>query len=130
MARFVVGIETEADSERIAAYIADRATGDDEILVVNALAEEASETEDVKAGERAMEAVETNVGDLDVEKHHLIRGQDPADELLEFAADHDADEIIIGIHDRNPTGKVIFGSTANRILLNTTIPVVSVPIHD
>lgn len=130
MTRFVVGTETEADSERIAAYLANRATSDDEIVVVNALAEGASETEDVKAGERAMEALEAGLDGQTVETHQLIRGQEPAKELLSFADDAGADEIVIGIHERNPTGKVIFGSTAQQILLNTTIPVVSVPIRD
>ncbi len=108
-------METEADSERIAAYLADRATDDDEMLVVNVLDEGADTTEDVQAGEQAVGSLKAALADLNVETHQLIRNRNPADELLSFATDQDADEIAIGVHERNPTGKAIFGSTAQGV---------------
>ncbi|WP_254533178.1 universal stress protein [Natrinema gelatinilyticum] len=130
MTRFVVGTQSVKDSKRIGEYLAERATGDDEIFVVNALADGSDDTDLVKAGKRAADELESALGNLDVETHQFIRDKDPSEELLAFASEHDADELVIGIHERNPTGKVIFGSTAQQVLLNTSIPVVSVPIRD
>jgi len=128
MTRFVAGTRSKADSEHIGEYLAERATPDDDILVVNALSEGSEDVEEVRAGEQAVDDLQAALGGLEVETHQLIRDNDPAEEIIAFASEHDADEIVIGVHKRNPTGKVVFGSTAQQILLNTSIPVVSVPV--
>ncbi|WP_222914454.1 universal stress protein [Natrinema sp. SYSU A 869] len=51
---------------------------------------------------------------------------DPADEIIEYAEDHDARYIVIGPRRRSQTGKILFGSVAQTVLLNTNRPVVSV----
>jgi nucleotide-binding universal stress UspA family protein len=61
---------------------------------------------------------------------HLVvqtmRGRDAADEVLEAAEKHRADVIVIGLRRRSPVGKLIMGSTAQRILLEAPCPVVAV----
>ncbi|NUB93676.1 universal stress protein [Haloterrigena sp. SYSU A121-1] len=51
---------------------------------------------------------------------------DPADEIIEYADDRDARYIVVGPRRRSQTGKMLFGSVAQSILLNTNRPVVSV----
>ena len=57
---------------------------------------------------------------------HGIRGNDAADELLAAADQHRADLIVIGVRRRSPLGKLIMGSTAQRVLLEALCPVLAV----
>ncbi len=59
------------------------------------------------------------------ETHLLIRGIDPGDDLVNFAKETDADEILIGVKNRTKVGKLLLGSTAQAVILNATCPVVS-----
>jgi nucleotide-binding universal stress UspA family protein len=60
------------------------------------------------------------------EKHLLIRGLEPGDDILKFALENNVDEIIIGIRHRSRVGKIVFGSTAQYIIFNASCPVVTV----
>lgn len=55
-----------------------------------------------------------------------LRGHDPADEVLTAAEEHQAGLIVIGLRKRTLVGKMIMGSTAQRILLQATCPVLAV----
>lgn len=58
--------------------------------------------------------------------HLLVTGKTPGEDLVAFAADHNFDEIIIGIKSRSKVGKILFGSTAQFVILKAGCPVVSV----
>jgi Universal stress protein family len=49
-----------------------------------------------------------------------------AEELVAIAEDHDAELIVIGLRRRSPVGKLILGSSAQRILLDAACPVLAV----
>jgi nucleotide-binding universal stress UspA family protein len=51
---------------------------------------------------------------------------EPADDLISIAAELDADLIVIGLRRRTPVGKLILGSSAQRILLDAHCPVLAV----
>ena len=59
-----------------------------------------------------------------------VRGRDAADEILEAADSARADLIVIGLRHRTPVGKLVMGSTAQRILLGARCPVLSVKSAD
>ena len=63
---------------------------------------------------------------LDVEVRQLVRGNEPAEDLIAVAAETDADLIVIGLRRRTPVGKLILGSNAQRILLDAPCPVLAV----
>lgn len=52
---------------------------------------------------------------------------DPAGEVLSLATKRDARYIVIGVRKRSPVGKVVFGSTAQEILMDSDRSVVVVP---
>lgn len=54
------------------------------------------------------------------------RGREPADELLDAAAEIEADLVVIGLRRRSPVGKLILGSNAQRVLLEASCPVLAV----
>lgn len=56
----------------------------------------------------------------------LVRGVDPAEDLVNVAREVSAELIIIGLRRRSPVGKLILGSNAQRILLDAPCPVLAV----
>ena len=55
-----------------------------------------------------------------------VRGMDAGEDLVQLAGERRADEIIIGVRRRSKVGKIIFGSTAQYVVLNAPCPVVTV----
>lgn len=60
------------------------------------------------------------------EVHGLVRGNDPAEDLVDVAEKTGAQLIVIGLRRRSPVGKLIMGSQAQRILLDATCDVLAV----
>lgn len=56
----------------------------------------------------------------------LVRGNEPAEDLIAVAEEEGADCIVIGLRRRSPIGKLILGSNAQRILLDAPCPVIAV----
>ena len=73
-------------------------------------------------------AVQTQLDEAGVEHEvrQLVRGNEPAEDLIEVAEEVNADFIVIGLRRRTPVGKLILGSNAQRILLDATCPVLAV----
>ena len=65
---------------------------------------------------------------LDYDVRQLVRGFEPAEDLISIAETSDADLIVIGLRRRTPVGKLILGSNAQRILLDAPCPVLAVKV--
>ncbi|MDN5795250.1 MAG: universal stress protein [Intrasporangium sp.] len=63
---------------------------------------------------------------LEHEVRQLVRGNDPAEDLISVAEQEKATFIVIGLRRRSPVGKLILGSNAQRILLDASCPVLAV----
>ena len=63
---------------------------------------------------------------IEHEVRQLVRGLDPAEDLIAVANETGADFIVIGLRRRTPVGKLILGSNAQRILLEAPCPVLAV----
>ena len=50
------------------------------------------------------------------------------EQLVKFAEDQDIDQIFLGIERRSKVGKLLFGSTAQYVILHAPCPVVTVKI--
>jgi len=129
MTTFLVGTDSVETSERLAEYLEGRVGDADTVIAVNSLrGGDSTSDADVLEGREALEALEERLADVD--SHQLVRGNSPQEDVLDFAAKHDADELLIGIRKRSPTGKLMFGSTAQDLLLSAERPVVCVPLTE
>lgn len=57
-------------------------------------------------------------------------GGDAARALLNVADEHDADQIVLAGRKRTPTGKVLFGSVTQSVILDTERPVLVCSAED
>ena len=60
------------------------------------------------------------------ETHLLIRGLMPGEDLVDYAKEKGIGEVVIGVKRRSKVGKLLFGSTAQYVILNAPCPVVTV----
>jgi len=63
---------------------------------------------------------------VDHEVLQAIRGRDASEEILTVAEERRADLVVIGLRRRSPVGKLLLGSTAQRVLLDAPCPVLAV----
>ena len=63
---------------------------------------------------------------IDFEVEHRISGNDGAEDVTTAAERLGASLVVIGLRRRSPTGKALFGSTAQRILLDVPCRVLAV----
>ena len=56
----------------------------------------------------------------------LVRGMTPGEDLVQFVEENGIDEVIIGVRRRSKVGKLFFGSTAQKVILDAKCPVVTV----
>jgi nucleotide-binding universal stress UspA family protein len=70
--------------------------------------------------------ISSELGDAGLEVD--VRGAvgDPGEEIVDAAERADADLIFVGGRGRSPTGKAVFGSTAQDVMIDSTVPVVYV----
>ncbi|ARS91897.1 universal stress protein [Natrarchaeobaculum aegyptiacum] len=82
------------------------------------------------AGERLMDTLEPVRHSLESAglecEIHVAEGE-PATTVLEAAAEFDSDLVVIGVRTRSPLGKVLFGSVAQAVILDSDQPVMAVP---
>ena len=84
--------------------------------------------EDAVDAEAQLEEVRRELTEAGVEHEvrQLVRGMDPAEDLVNVAQEVTAELLVIGLRRRSPVGKLILGSNAQRVLLDAPCPVLAV----
>lgn len=128
--RIVVGFLTSPEGQAaLDRAIIEARLRDAELLVVHSMrGGEKEEMDDIVNYRRAFERLEMRLTEehVDYRLVEYARGNAPAEDLIQAAADEDADLIVIGIRRRSPVGKLILGSNAQDILLNADCAVLAV----
>jgi len=100
------------------------------IDVVNSMAQSRNlEYEEIRKAELNLEGEVHQI--LNSEKipyntNLLISDLEPGEDLVQFAEENKIDEVVIGIRKRSKVGKLMFGSTAQYVILNAPCPVVTI----
>ncbi|MFV0460024.1 MAG: universal stress protein [Actinomycetales bacterium] len=63
---------------------------------------------------------------VDARELPIEADQDPADALIDLAAAHEVELLVVGTRRRSPVGKLILGSVAQRLILDSPVPVLTV----
>ena len=84
--------------------------------------------EDIERAEGELEYLRTpfNIDNINCETYAIVSHLSPGEDLVEFAKKNKVDEIFIGVRKRSKVEKLVFGSTAQYVILNASCPVVTV----
>jgi len=84
--------------------------------------------EDIDKAENKLEKLikPFKTDDIICETHTSVSYESPGEDLVRFAKENDIDEIILGVKRRSKVGKLVFGSTAQYVILNAPCPVLTV----
>ena len=99
------------------------------VYLVHSLTEnDGDKVKRIETSEQALDQACRKLTDQGIacEAHLLIHGSVPGEEIVRFAADIQADEILVGVIKESRVGKMLLGSTAQYVVLNAPCPVTTV----
>jgi nucleotide-binding universal stress UspA family protein len=130
MGTVVVGYVPKPEGEAaLTAAIAEAKLRSSTLVVVNShRGGESFDGEKSAKADAELDAVRAQLEQSGVEFdiRQLVRGFEPAEDLIGIAESTEAELIVIGLRRRTPVGKLILGSNAQRILLDAHCPVLAV----
>jgi nucleotide-binding universal stress UspA family protein len=100
-----------------------------DVYIVTSLEQSSAlEKVEIDKAEGELEYLRTpfNIDDINCETFVSVNYLSAGEDLVQFAKDNDIDMMFIGIKKTSKVGKLVFGSTAQYILLNAPCPVVAV----
>jgi len=122
----VVGYVPRAEGEAALRHaVAEARSRDTRLVVVNTSRGDALVDERFADGDQ-LAALEGRLGGVPHAVVHTISGREASEEILAAAREHQADLVVIGLRRRSPVGKLIMGSTAQKVLLDAPCPVLAV----
>jgi nucleotide-binding universal stress UspA family protein len=128
---YTILVPVDADEDRArgqAAFVAELPAADTDItaVITHALTEEEAEApEEIRNVERisTVRLVRDYLKEHDVDVELAEGQQPPANGIIELADEFDVDQIVMGSRKRSPTGKAVFGSVSQQVLLEADDPV-------
>ncbi|MGD8524276.1 MAG: universal stress protein [Desulfobacterales bacterium] len=85
--------------------------------------------EEIQREEHSLQGVVKDIldtSDIAYEAQVIVTNLTPGEEIVDFAHRNEIDEVVIGIRKRSKVGKLVFGSTAQYVIINADCPVVSI----
>jgi len=134
MGTIVVGYVPKPEGQAALRRAVEEAKLRDATLVVVNSHRGSRELEDDESGESEADLDEVrrqlDASGVEHEVRQLVRGMDPADDLVNVATEVSAEFIVIGLRRRSPVGKLILGSNAQRVLLDAPCAVLAVKAEE
>ncbi|HCB02653.1 MAG TPA: universal stress protein [Nocardioides sp.] len=129
MPTVVLGYVPKPEGEAaLAASIAEARLRQADLVVVNSFRSHHGDDEADERLRAELEDVRARVEEAGVvvDVRHPETGLEAAEDLLAIAEEVAAELVVIGLRRRTPVGKLILGSNAQRILLDSSCPVLAV----
>lgn len=128
--KIMVGYDgSEASMKAVELAISHASAFDGQIVAVASMDKGTEdELESINKLEQALQMLKKDIEDkgISCETHLLIRGMTPGEDLVRYALEQKIDEIVLAIQRKSKVGKLVFGSTAQHVILNAPCPVVTV----
>jgi len=126
MTTYVVATDSVHTSAALCDYLVDRVDDGDTVYAINSVHDEDSEA--VRDGQDALNAVASRLAAVTtVETEQFSRGNVPAEDILSYSEEIDADEVVLGVRKPSPTNKAAVGSVTEQVLLHSDRPMAVVP---
>ncbi len=89
---------------------------------------EEKEADYVKAAKAHLESAQKELekNGINAEKHFMVRGLEPGEDIVKLAKEINTDFIVMGIGKTSRVGKLFFGSNAQYVILEAPCPVITV----
>lgn len=86
--------------------------------------------EDVVASDRELEIIDEELSKegITYSIHNFVRGNAPAEDIVQAAGDLGGELIVIGLRHRTSAGKFLLGSNAHDILMSAPCPVLTIRV--
>ena len=100
-----------------------------EVFIVRSMRESHElQLNDMEKADRELEELKSGFEKKNIpcETRLIKSGLTAGEELVKFADEKGADEIIVGVRKRSKVGKLLLGSTAQYVIIEATCPVVAV----
>jgi len=121
------GLEIDEKALKLAQKHANAFKAD--IFILNSLEQSPTlQKTDIEKAEGELEYLRTpfNIDDINCETTVAVNYLTAGEDLVQFAKENEIDEIVIGVRRRSKVGKLVFGSTAQYVILEAPCPVVTV----
>ncbi|MBK0332345.1 universal stress protein [Brachybacterium sp. MASK1Z-5] len=124
--KILLGYVPSPTSEAALEYALEEARTKDATLVV--LASERSDDPRKNAGDAGREPLHERLeaSGVHFELRVVPRRDDAADDILQTIDNEKIDQVVLGVRRRTPIGKMLLGSTAQRVIMEAPCPVVCV----
>jgi nucleotide-binding universal stress UspA family protein len=128
MPTYLVGTDGVEASETLVGFLRETLRSGDRVEAVHVLTN--SNIDEAEAGEAALGVFERALTDMEVavETRQVNRGRSPAAELVELAAEVEADRVVTGLRQHSRTERIIFGSVSQSLVKQVDRPVTLVPL--
>jgi len=125
----VVAIDHSERTPRIVDFAIEEAKlrGEKLLFVHSLYGGDRTSVKEIEAGNKLLDYVASLAESrgVEAEKHLLIRGKEPEEDIVEFADEVDASIIIIGVR-KEACRKLLFGSVAQHVILHARQPVICI----
>ncbi|GAA2490207.1 universal stress protein [Terrabacter carboxydivorans] len=120
-------IPTPQGEAALAAAIGEATAHDESVLVIN-MSRDDKLVDAHRAESSTLDRLDRDLAESGVahEVRRIEHGTDPADQIIGVIEAEHPRMLVIGIRHRSPVGKLLLGSTAQRLLLDAACPVLAV----
>jgi nucleotide-binding universal stress UspA family protein len=104
---------------------------DTDLVVVHSLhGAGVDDDEDVLASDRELEIIDEELSKegITYSIHNFVRGNAPAEDIVQAANELGGELIVIGLRQRTSAGKFLLGSNAHDILMSAPCPVLTIRV--